>query len=172
MYVFCGVPKKPLLDPQPEIKLSAAPDAIATAMLPTAHQYLVLPRIEPAKGSKSRPIAAAPASREAWSRAAFVAAVWIVIVKLTAEAPTLTVCGLKLTVAPGGSPVAESTTGKLSGPEIGWIIRPYCAGWPGNTVWVLDPDGLDGFGTIVKSAFAINSVIAAEVLPAKFASPE
>src|ERR1700722_5413665 len=98
VYVVSGVTKKPFLDPQPEIKLSADPDAIAIAMVPIAHQYLVLQRLEPTKGSKSRPIAAAPASREAWSSAAFAAAVWIVIVKFTAEAPPLTVCGLKLTV--------------------------------------------------------------------------
>jgi hypothetical protein len=45
-------------------------------------------------------------------------------VKLDGVTPNVMICGVNVTVAPGGIPVAERVIGKGKTPPIGWIVKP------------------------------------------------
>lgn len=100
------------------------------------------------------------------------AAVWMVMVKLVEVVPGMAPCGVKVTVAAGGSPVALRTMGKLNGPGKGDRAKSKVTDLPGATVWPVTPAGLPGCGVSAMLKSSTNWGTGVEVLPEKFGSPE
>ncbi len=90
------------------------------------------------------------------------------MVKLAGEDPMVTGLGVKVAVAPGGRPVAESVTGKLKGPPIGRRLKLKIAAAPGITVCVVAVGPTEAS---VKLKSRIYCVSMAEVLVMKLESP-
>ena len=92
----------------------------------------------------------------------------MVIVKDVGVEPSVIVGGVKVTVAPGGNPVAESVIGNVNGPSSGAILKLKTAVCPGSTVRLPPLPVVE----IVKLKSSTWTVTALDVLFPKFASPE
>lgn len=95
------------------------------------------------------------------------AAVWIVIVVGAAEFPGVTVAGLKVNVAPGGSPVGDKVTTPLNAPPTGDTVRLTLTELPAATV-----TGVCGAVTVKVGAVEMVTVSGSEVDSAESAFPE
>lgn len=68
------------------------------------------------------------------------------MVEVTAVAPTMTVAGVKLAVAPAGSPLAPNVTLPVY-PRMGVMVVVYVAEEPAVTDWVIGGDSTEKSGS-------------------------